>query len=201
MSFNIETFSGGGRPFVKNTDTSLLELTNGKLFHVLDEQVPNNILELLTNKIDYLNDNVPPDAFFDSIPGIIVSYNPKQPAMYRRWNLQQAPDYTQWVDPEFQILNDYLLQFASNIFDFRCVISSPYSEVPWHARHFTPRIHFPLQAENVYFDFMDENEKVTTVKLLPGKLYSLNVCYTHRIRNTGSMIRKQAFFECDRVLC
>jgi hypothetical protein len=188
----------GGLIDYNRIDPEKLKLTGGKLFEVLDHEVPSYVLELLNKTIDHMIENVPADAVYDDMPGISHSYT-NEHTVYRRWSMHVGPEYTKWLLPEFEILDEYLLNYASNIYNFKFIMSSPRTEIVWHEQHPIPRIHFPLQADNTVFDFMDEKRKMHSIKLEPGKMYMLNVCYPHRIRNMGKLIRKQAFFECDYV--
>ena len=190
-------FAGRASKFDIINASEKISKTDGKLIEILDQEIPENILQLLDSTFEYMINNEPADAVYDNQPSITYGYGKE--TVYRRWNMHHAPDYVTWRFPEFEILDEYFLKWASNIFNFKFIMSSPQTEIVWHEQHRTPRIHIPLQNDNTIFDIMDENGLVHSVKLERGKLYALNVCFPHRVRNLGILMRKQAFFECDKV--
>lgn len=140
-------------------DPEKIKLSGGKLISILDYDVPEYVLNMLDKNIDYMINNFLPDANYDNNP--IVSFSYQNKSMYRRWNMQMAPDYVEWRIPEFKNLESYLLRWASNIFNFKFIFSSPKTEIIWHEKHKTPRIHIPLQLKDTTFEILDEKEKNT----------------------------------------
>jgi hypothetical protein len=179
-------------------DDIKLPLTNGHLFKILDDQIPKNILTFLTNKINHLIENVVPDAIFKHDQTVLsqANYIKKE---YNQWYMQKKPDYTTWIDPEFQIITDYVTQWVDDITEFKFSMTSPETDISWHVLHPLPRIHIPLSDESCLFDVVDGKQKMYTYELERGKIYMLNVCYPHRVRNVSTEIRKQAFFTFSKL--
>lgn len=173
--------------------------TNNVLIQMLDQTVPKTILDFLDHKLDHLIENVAPDMDFGTDPNITFGYDHGEKTTYQRWNMHIAPEYVIWKDPDFNRLEKYVLQWVSNVHDFKFILTSPRTEVVWHAMHLTPRVHIPLQVDNTMFDIMDHNRKVHSVKLERGKMYLLDVRCPHRVRNLGISFRRHSFFECDRI--
>lgn len=179
-------------------DQVKLPLTNGHLFKVLDENMPANILAFLEDKINYHIENVTPDAIFN-YNKTVTSKSSLIKKEYLQWYLQNKPDYTVWKDKEFDIITEYMSQWFHDICEFKFSMTSPETDISWHVLHQLPRVHIPLSDENCLFDLIDGNQKMYTYELEKGKVYLLNVCYPHRMRNVSTDIRKQAFFSFHNI--
>lgn len=180
-----------------NVDPEKISLSGGKLIQVLDESVPEYVLEILDRGAEYMISSVPPDTVMDNSPEISYAYG--RDSFYRRWNMQHPPNYTEWKISEFAKLEEYFTKWASNIFNFKCVISGPKTEVVWHSCHASPRVHIPLQIENTTFEILDKDWKSHSIEMHRGKMYMFNVCFPHRIKVFGNVMRKIAWFECDHL--
>jgi hypothetical protein len=170
-----------------------LPLTNGYLVKVIDEKIPQNLLDFVLNKVNHYINNIPASAEFQGDPSLI-SNSKSVKTDYKQWYLQKDDAIDDWEDSDFYILNDYLHTWFEGICEFKFSMTSPETELSWHIMHPKPRVHIPLSDNNCLFDIVDSSQKMHTFELERGKLYLLNVCYPHRVRNLSTDIRKQAFF-------
>ena len=171
-------------------------MTNGYLFKKLDD-IPMDILNFLEERYEYFVKNMAPDVIFDDDDAVV---NPsKLKKEYRQWYMQEEPDHNIWRYSEFKFLENYLLQWVDDIFDFKFSLTSPKTEISWHNMHPEPRIHIPLSHNGCLFDIKDTSQKIHSYHLKKGKIYMINVCYPHRVRPVDDMPRKQALFSYKSV--
>jgi len=174
-------------------DKLKLPLSNGKLFKILDKNVPDNIFSLLQEKFEFVLKNAVPDHCFkrESVP-LESDNNSKE--KYYQWYLQSEPDFLKWKYKDLDVLDDYFKQWVDEVYHFKLSLTPPETDIGWHSLHDLPRIHIPLSSEGCVFEILDTNQTIHSYQLEPKKMYMLNVCFPHRVKHQGTEIRKQAFF-------
>jgi hypothetical protein len=173
-------------------DDLKLPLTNGKLFKILDDDVPDYIFSLLQEKFEFLSKNSVPDGNF--IGNHTVESNNNSKGKYYQWYLQSEPDFLKWKYEDLCVLDDYFKQWVDEVHHFKFSLTSPETDISWHVLHELPRIHIPLSSEGCIFDIVDTSQTIHSYRLEPKKVYMLNVCFPHRVKHQGKEVRKQAFF-------
>lgn len=176
-------------------DQTKLPITNGYLFKVLDESIPNDILDFLEKKFECVASNKFPVSFINDST-VISNNNQKK---YMQWCLQNEPSCDQWISSDMILVENYLKQWVENIVNFRFSLTSGKTDVSWHVLHELPRIHIPLSDNVCFCDIRDTTQETHEVELKKGKLYLLNVCYPHRVRNPYDSERRQAFFSFNKL--
>jgi hypothetical protein len=164
-----------------------LPLTNGLYHKILDENVPDNILNFLDQEISILESQGADNVWNDFT---IVSEQETN-RVYKQWFMQT--EEFKWKNDSYDFIEEYLLQFVEGILDFRFSVTPPGTLVDWHMLHPLPALHLPLQGESCYFELIDGNRSKIQIPVQRGKLYIFNVCFPHRVFNEGNIPRIQAF--------
>ena len=182
----------------KYLDEQALPLTNYHLYKVLDESIPREILEFLEKKFEHTVSTTFPNAWFNNDP-TVISNNNEIKESYKQWYLKKEPNFTEWVNDDYKLLDEYFMQWVNDIYHFKFSLTSAETDISWHVLHRLPRIHIPLSDNSCFFDIVDTDQKIHEVELIKGKVYLLNVCYPHRAKNPNNTPRKQAFFEFNSI--
>lgn len=178
-------------------DDLKLPLTNGHLFKVLDENIPEEILYFLDTKFNEITENSFADRIFNHAKSVVSETVSRK--KYKQWYLQKSPEHVEWIDNSWDIVDEYLKQWVEDIYHFKFSYTSPSTDISWHVLHPLPRIHIPLSDNICFCDIVDTSQKIHEVELKRGQLYLLNVCFPHRIRNPFNTERKQAFFSFHKL--